>query len=319
MRYDQSMTVGKDLLASEASRRKALDELLPFPQDPFTAKDGKTVLGDSLNSAGNFTRSFKDPDSLDALWGPLDQMRLSSCIVAEPVNENLDALLATWREMVMSGTFNEDSCMTVTWPSRDSRAAEVFYRHNFHPYTAIAVCDRPREMYARTDRDNGFKIREARPEDAEDLTNLWCELVSYDSSFGSIFARKGMRDALSEKVSRAVTDTTHGWTLLAEIGGQVVGFVQVSSEIRSSWISDRLSTGPSVYLDGLCITEEIRGTGVGRRLADAVHAKMAAAGIKACLLHYALANPLSVPFWSRMGYRPLWTTWRAQPASSWQP
>ncbi|QYC38764.1 hypothetical protein Nocox_05685 [Nonomuraea coxensis DSM 45129] len=27
------------------------------------------------------------------------------------------------------------------------------------------------------------------------------------------------------------------------------------------------------------------------------------------LLHHALPNPLSTPFWSRRGYRPLYTQW----------
>jgi len=27
-------------------------------------------------------------------------------------------------------------------------------------------------------------------------------------------------------------------------------------------------------------------------------------------------NPLSAPFWHRMGYRPLWFTWEARPAAA---
>ena len=27
-------------------------------------------------------------------------------------------------------------------------------------------------------------------------------------------------------------------------------------------------------------------------------------------------NPLSAPFWNRMGYRPLWTGWEVRPAAS---
>jgi hypothetical protein len=34
------------------------------------------------------------------------------------------------------------------------------------------------------------------------------------------------------------------------------------------------------------------------------------------LLHCAQLNPLSAPFWSRMGYRPLWTGWEVRPAAS---
>jgi len=32
------------------------------------------------------------------------------------------------------------------------------------------------------------------------------------------------------------------------------------------------------------------------------------------LLHYAQVNPLSAPFWSQQGYRPLWTVWETAPA-----
>jgi hypothetical protein len=39
-----------------------------------------------------------------------------------------------------------------------------------------------------------------------------------------------------------------------------------------------------------------------------------AGGAAISLLHYAQLNPLSAPFWSQQGYRPLWSTWEARPA-----
>lgn len=33
-------------------------------------------------------------------------------------------------------------------------------------------------------------------------------------------------------------------------------------------------------------------------------------------IFYALMNPLSTPFWNRMGYRPSWTGWEVRPAAS---
>ena len=41
-----------------------------------------------------------------------------------------------------------------------------------------------------------------------------------------------------------------------------------------------------------------------------------ARGVDLTLLHYSQVNPLSVPFWHRMGYRPLWSTWEARPAAT---
>jgi len=36
--------------------------------------------------------------------------------------------------------------------------------------------------------------------------------------------------------------------------------------------------------------------------------------VRVTLLHYEQVNPLSAPFWSQQGYRPLWITWEARPA-----
>jgi hypothetical protein len=47
-----------------------------------------------------------------------------------------------------------------------------------------------------------------------------------------------------------------------------------------------------------------------------VHAVLDSRGVQTTLLHYAQMNPLSVPFWNGMGYRPLWTGWEVRPAAS---
>ena len=39
-------------------------------------------------------------------------------------------------------------------------------------------------------------------------------------------------------------------------------------------------------------------------------------GVAVTLLHYEQVNPLSGPFWHQQGYRPLWTSWEARPAST---
>jgi len=59
-----------------------------------------------------------------------------------------------------------------------------------------------------------------------------------------------------------------------------------------------------------------RGGGTGAALVSQVHDVLDARGIDVTLLHYAQVNPLSAPFWHRMGYRPLWTIWKARPATT---
>jgi hypothetical protein len=47
-----------------------------------------------------------------------------------------------------------------------------------------------------------------------------------------------------------------------------------------------------------------------------LHREIEDAGVAVTLLHYEQTNPLSVPFWSQQGYRPLWTSWEAKPAQT---
>jgi GNAT superfamily N-acetyltransferase len=59
-----------------------------------------------------------------------------------------------------------------------------------------------------------------------------------------------------------------------------------------------------------------RGGGLGAALVARAHAELDARGITTTLLHHAQVNPLSAPFWNRMGYRPLWTGWERRPAGA---
>jgi GNAT superfamily N-acetyltransferase len=73
---------------------------------------------------------------------------------------------------------------------------------------------------------------------------------------------------------------------------------------------------PAAYLMLMFVHPGERGSGTGGRLAAEFHREADAAGVAVTLLHYEQLNPLSAPFWSRHGYRPLWTTWQATPANA---
>ena len=69
------------------------------------------------------------------------------------------------------------------------------------------------------------------------------------------------------------------------------------------------SAGRSVFAFAKGSTESARRDvvpGVARDVA-------AGSWVAVWLLHYEQVNPLSGPFWSHRGYRPLWTSWEARP------
>ena len=70
------------------------------------------------------------------------------------------------------------------------------------------------------------------------------------------------------------------------------------------------------YLATMAVRPDERGYGVGTALLAGLHRELDAAGVAVTLLHHAVLNPLSAPFWSRMGYRPLWVSWEIRPAGA---
>jgi predicted acetyltransferase len=83
---------------------------------------------------------------------------------------------------------------------------------------------------------------------------------------------------------------------------------------RAGWIAAATGQGPVAYLATMAVLPGERGAGVGTALVAEVHRELDEAGVAVTLLHHGQLNPLSAPFWSRMGYRPLWTNWEIRPA-----
>ena len=75
---------------------------------------------------------------------------------------------------------------------------------------------------------------------------------------------------------------------------------------QAQWVAPMVALAPAAYVDLMHVQPGERGRGTGHALASHLHQKASAAGVAVMLLHYQLLNPLSGPFWSRQGYRPLW-------------
>ena len=106
------------------------------------------------------------------------------------------------------------------------------------------------------------------------------------------------------------------WVWLAERDGAPAGLAWLERPEVAGWIAPMTVVRPVAYLYLMGVAHRERGGGIGAGLAARVHREIEAAGVAATLLHYALPSPLSAPFWSMQGYRPLWTAWEARPAST---
>jgi GNAT superfamily N-acetyltransferase len=161
----------------------------------------------------------------------------------------------------------------------------------------------------------GLVIRPASPDDLDAVAELELGVVRYDAHFGGSIPRPAT-EALVRAETQAALAKRPGWTWLAEQDGEPVALTVVEPPAAARWIAGMTRTGAPAYLQTMFVRPDERSGGIGAALVRHVHGELDARGIDLTLLHYSQVNPLSAPFWHRMGYRPLWSTWEARPAAT---
>jgi GNAT superfamily N-acetyltransferase len=256
--------------------------------------------------------------TLNQTWGTADRFSLIARLREADTSAALDDLVGQWRDHLagLPGTRAGDTAAMITWPARDVSGVTTLLRHGLQPITVIAV--RPARSTAAGPRpagDESLVIREAAPADLDVVTELEMGVIRYDALFGAAILRPATEELVRAETQAALAvRPARAW--LAERDGEPVGLVHVQPPEQSRWIAGMTRAGVTVYLQTMFVRPGDRGGGVGEALVRHVHAVLDARGVDTTLLHFAQLNPLSAPFWSRMGYRPLWTGWEVRPAAS---
>jgi GNAT superfamily N-acetyltransferase len=276
------------------------------------------------------------PGSVERTWGTTRRISLIPRIAGPDVGNAIDQLLTQWRLHLASvdRAGDEDSAAVVLWPAHDVAGVNALLDHGLAPRAVIAArsarktarspgepadpADPAAGVSLRPDRQSvpaDVTLRRAGPADLEAVVRLGLGLVRYDSFFGAVIERPGSAQALRDSVAPLLSGPAP-WTWLAERDGVAVGMVSAEPPEEAQWIAPLARSSPLAYLYMLFVEPSERGSGIGAVLVRRLHAELEEAGVTVTLLHYAQVNPLSAPFWSRMGYRPLWTSWEARPALS---
>nr|WP_281276411.1 GNAT family N-acetyltransferase [Dictyobacter kobayashii] len=101
--------------------------------------------------------------------------------------------------------------------------------------------------------------------------------------------------------------------VVIERDGQIVAM----SENELYMIDAEDEDGPDFMLPGryghinnMGVRQDLRGQGFGRLLVQATFDAFAHMHLDGYILWFNPANPLSSPFWPRMGFQPLWRTYQ---------
>jgi GNAT superfamily N-acetyltransferase len=339
---------GSRLRAPIAARWRAIDPLLPEPAALPAGCGTELILAGADGppaAAASCVHWSVPPDSLDATWGAARRFQLAARVAGPDVGGALDELLSRWRDHLATvpGADEADTAAMVTWPSRDVGGVQALLRHGFVPLSVVAarITDRDPAALAAAPvpaapaavdgaagaagasaagataagAEPGLTVRRAGPADLDAVAALGLETVRFDALFGGVVERPQTPQALRREAAGALAEA-HPWVWLAERDGTPAGMAWAEPPAAAGWIAPLVSRAPVAYILLTGVEADQRGQGAGAALAARAHQEIAAAGVAVTLLHYALPNPLSVPFWSAQGYRPLWTVWEARPAGT---
>jgi predicted N-acetyltransferase YhbS len=320
-----SAVISEDVLRSAAGRWRQIDPLLPDPERPARPGCGADLVvpaADGRSAAVGWCHHDElAPGTPELAWGAAAQFWLTAQVAGDPgepgIGTALDDLLVRWRAHLAAeqAAVRQDSQAALRWPSREITGVRALLRHGLQPLSVIAARPGGRPVPAAAAAPDDVQIRPAEAADIAAVTALAVEVIRFDEHFGSVtlhpHAERAERLAARENLARP-----QPWTWLAERDGRAVGLLIAEPPDRAGWIAAATSRSPVAYLATMSVRPDERGSGVGSALVTELHRHLDAAGVAVTLLHHALLNPLSTPFWSRMGYRPLWTRWEIRPASA---
>jgi GNAT superfamily N-acetyltransferase len=309
-----------DLAAEVAGRWRAIDPLLPAGMAARTGCGARFAIVDCagrLAATGSCEHWTGTSDSLDLTWGAARRYQFFAQVADLNDRGPMDALLSTWREHLagIGGADSEDTSAVVTWPSRDVGGVKTLLAHGLAPLAVIAARATEPGSSANPPVNADVRIRRAGPSDIDEIVPLGLEAIRFDALVSGVTVRPGTADALRRDLLVLLADD-QPWVWLAEDRGVAIGMLAAERPEAARWIAPLVNLAPVAYLLLMGVSSGRRGVGVGAAMAAHLHREVEAAGVAVTLLHYAQVNPLSAPFWSQQGYRPLWTVWEAQPAGS---
>ncbi len=318
-----------ETLARVAVRQQRLDSQLPVPSFADDEAPELVVQRDgTLHAFATTRRVSLTPDHPDALWGACRrselQLRWDGDVAA--VGELLDRWIADAAgELGAEGDW--ESSLEIEVPSRDSELVLPLLQRGFVAVGIVGIrlghgagrdgaATAEQAALARLEA-SGVVLRQATLSDAPLLGEMDSELLHHDALHGAVEARDGAAAVLQRGIEeRLAIDPEWSWVI--EQHGNAVGYL--SLETRRDRHDAKCAVGPDIaYIQAMYLRPTVRGGGIGEAVVHFAHARAQLAGFGRMLLGYAALNPRSGPFWCRMGYRPLYTSWQRRPARNLHP
>lgn len=152
-----------------------------------------------------------------------------------------------------------------------------------------------------------MRCRPAAPGDLSAILGLWHALQTVSAAFEPrLTPGPNAADWFAEYL-RGQMDNENAAVLVAEQDGEIVGYTFGQILRRPT-----LAAGDCGYVADLCVREDRRGRGIGRKLFQNLRGWFAERGIRALEVQVVRANPASQAFWRKMGFADFLRTLRTE-------
>lgn len=305
------MTDMTTILIEHEARIRAIDPQAGVPQIPDDLVETITVENESGAGFAAIRQVAVDPTSSTALWSPPHPWGASLRICGDSPGavaaELLDGVDRFVSSVVPRG--DTDHAVMVRVAARDTELVKPLLRHGYAAGTVTAL--RAGIENLAPAQVAGVHIRSATTTDRDRILELVAALATFDGHFGTLGYPV---DSLVQEFADSLLAGPPGLLLVAESEAALVGFASLSDPGSAAWAARSTTLSPVAYLGQAFVDPAHRGAGVGAALTARLHAIAAEREWGAILLDYTAPNPWSGPFWSRMGYRPLYVAWQRRPA-----
>jgi GNAT superfamily N-acetyltransferase len=287
-----------ELLAERHRAHLSAEPLLPAEPD-FRAEIEALLEKEDASGAvalrdGDVVAYLVGTRLSDQVWGANVWVELAghAAASAEDVRDLYGFLAARWVDEGRTRHF-------ALVPATDTALVDAWFRLSFGAQHAYGIREVPAEV------EPAPNVRLAREEDLEQLVALSPALGEHQL-LAPVFSGRGPvtdPDALREEIVEDLR-STELVTLVAESNGRIVGnFVAAPVEITA--MHSGLARPERAAFLGYAVTlPEVRGSGAGVALTNAVFAWARDEGYPTIVTDWRVTNLLSSRFWPRRGFRP---------------
>ncbi len=148
-------------------------------------------------------------------------------------------------------------------------------------------------------RESNFLVRRMSPGDTDAVVELWKGTVAYHAGIDArLEVREGSEEEFRRFLTRIVSSREDVIILVAEVDGEVVGFLIGMVRERTP-VFIRSIHG---YITDIYVDPGFRRRGIGRRLVETAVEWFAARGLDHVRLQVAAANAAGIAFWKNLGF-----------------